>query len=58
MAALQKGFEPVKLTVAEVKRRMDRGERFAFVDARSPEECTIDGRHAAWRHAHAGNRSR
>ncbi len=39
MAALQKGFEPVKLTVAEVKRRMDRGERFAFVDARSSEEC-------------------
>ena len=40
MAALQKGFEPIKLTVAEVKRRMDRGERFAFVDARRPEECT------------------
>ena len=40
MAELQKGFEPVKLTVAEVKRRMDRGERFAFVDARRPEECT------------------
>jgi len=39
MPGLQKGFEPVKLTVAEVKRRMDRGERFAFVDARSQEEC-------------------
>ncbi len=40
MPGLPKGFEPVKLTVAEVKRRMDHGERFVFVDARGPEECT------------------
>lgn len=27
-----------KLSAAEIKRRMDRGERFAFVDARSSQE--------------------
>lgn len=31
-------LEPVKVTAAEVKLRMDHGERFAFVDARSVDE--------------------
>jgi rhodanese-related sulfurtransferase len=36
--AMRKGIEPTKLTAAEVKGRMDRGERFAFVDARGLNE--------------------
>jgi rhodanese-related sulfurtransferase len=35
---MRKGIEPTKLTAAEVKRRMDRGEPFAFVDARGLNE--------------------
>src|SRR5438309_5749522 len=36
--AKERGMKPTKLTAAEVKRRMDRGERFAFVDVRSLKE--------------------
>ncbi len=30
-------MEPTRVTVDEVKERMDRGEQFAFVDARNPQ---------------------
>jgi rhodanese-related sulfurtransferase len=38
LTVMRKGIEPTKLTAAEVKRRMDRGEPFAFVDARGLNE--------------------
>jgi rhodanese-related sulfurtransferase len=37
-SVMRKGVEPTKLTAAEVKGRMDRGEPFAFVDARGLNE--------------------
>jgi rhodanese-related sulfurtransferase len=30
-------MEPTRLTVDEVKERMDRGEQFVFVDTRNPK---------------------
>lgn len=36
--AMQRGIEPTKLTAVEVRGRMDRGECFAFVDARDLKE--------------------
>jgi rhodanese-related sulfurtransferase len=38
VAVREKGMEPTKLTAGEVKGRMDRGERFAFVDVRRLDE--------------------
>ena len=32
-----KDVEATRVTVEEVKERMDRGEQFAFVDARNPQ---------------------
>jgi rhodanese-related sulfurtransferase len=36
-------MEPVKLAAGEVKARMDRGERFAFVDVRPLKEWIDSG---------------
>lgn len=30
-------IEPTRVTVDEVKQRMDRGEQFAFIDTRNPK---------------------
>ena len=30
-------MEPTRVTIDEVKQRMDRGEQFAFVDTRNPK---------------------
>lgn len=30
-------MEPTRVTVEELKERMDRGEEFAFIDVRNPE---------------------
>ena len=33
-------MEPTRVTVDEVRERMDRGEQFAFVDTRNPKAWT------------------
>src|SRR2546425_8020702 len=43
LSAKQQRMEPTKLTTAEVKGRMDRGERFAFVDVRNQKEWSESG---------------
>ena len=30
-------MEPTRITVDEVKQRLDRGEQFAFIDTRNPQ---------------------
>jgi rhodanese-related sulfurtransferase len=37
-------MEATRITVDEVKQRMDRGEQFAFVDSRNPQAWAESGR--------------
>jgi rhodanese-related sulfurtransferase len=34
---MEAGMEATRVTVDEIKERMDRGEQFAFVDTRNPK---------------------
>jgi len=43
VSAKPRKTEPTKLNAAEVKRRMDRGERFVFVDVRSQKDWNESG---------------